>query len=176
MPSKPRWLLNIPEIIGALDSLTTPIVDRSFCEKLFRLRRRRTIDLMQSFGGYKAGNTMLIDRDGLIDRLRQIADSPETLYEKRRKERLADSLDKLHRFRKAMQVRIAVKPNIQEQTVRDLEPIVTLQPGRLAVEFSDTQELLSNLYLLSQVAVNDFDAFYEAVVRGGWAPKPSRSA
>ncbi len=38
-----------------------PVVDRATCERLFQVRRRRAIYLLQGFGGYVAGNTVLIE-------------------------------------------------------------------------------------------------------------------
>jgi len=62
MPAKAQWLLRVPEIIVELNGLDVPVVDRALCERLFRLRRRRAIDLMGCFGGYQAGRTFLIER------------------------------------------------------------------------------------------------------------------
>src|ERR1035438_7663896 len=45
MPAKAQWLLRVPEILAELAALDVPVLDRAVCERLFRLRRRRTIDL-----------------------------------------------------------------------------------------------------------------------------------
>lgn len=50
MPAKPAWLLRTPEILHDLQSLTVPVVDRCMFERLFCVRRRRAITLMQEFG------------------------------------------------------------------------------------------------------------------------------
>lgn len=55
MPAKPTWLLRIPDVIDELQSLTVPVVDRSMCERLFGVRRRRAITLMQMFGACQSG-------------------------------------------------------------------------------------------------------------------------
>jgi hypothetical protein len=163
MPAKPRWLLQIPEIIEALQQLSTPVVDRALCEGIFGLRRRRTIDVMRSFGGYQAGNTILIDRIALIDRLREIADSPYARGEQRRKEKLNSHLAELYRFRKAVRVRIAVPPECRETRMHELGRSIQLQPGRLTIAYSNIEELLTNLYTFSQTAANDFEAFCSMV-------------
>ena len=69
MAAKPRWLLEIPSILELLEASDAPVLDRAACERLFKVRRRRAIALMQNFGGYRAGNAVLIDRLGLIRRL-----------------------------------------------------------------------------------------------------------
>ena len=89
MPAKAQWLLRVPEILEELRALDVPVVDRAVCEGLFRLRRRRAIDLLRCFGGYQAGRTFLIDRPKLVAQLEQIRDSADFKMEWQRKERLA---------------------------------------------------------------------------------------
>src|ERR1039458_5601050 len=48
MPAKAQWLLRVPEILAELAALDVPVLDRAVCERLFRLRRRRTIDLSEA--------------------------------------------------------------------------------------------------------------------------------
>ena len=50
MPAKAAWLQRIPEIIEVLDAWSVPVIDRATCEKLFCVRRRRAIALLQYFG------------------------------------------------------------------------------------------------------------------------------
>src|ERR1700691_390656 len=97
MPAKAQWLLRVPEILEELRALDVPVVDRAVCEGLFRLRRRRAIDLMRCFGGYQTGRTFLIDRPRLVAQLEQIRDSADFKVEWRRKERLAERLGGLRR-------------------------------------------------------------------------------
>src|ERR1700689_4352257 len=84
MPAKAQWLLRVPEILEELRALDVPVVDRAVCEGLFRLRRRRAIDLLRCFGGYQAGRTFLIDRPKLVAQLEQIRDSADFKMEWRR--------------------------------------------------------------------------------------------
>ena len=72
MPPKPAWLLHIPEIVDLLAASQAPVVDRTACERIFGLGRRRAIDLMQKFGGYRAGNSVLLDRQALIHSLQKL--------------------------------------------------------------------------------------------------------
>jgi hypothetical protein len=62
VPAKARWLLQIPVILEQLRTLDAPVADRAMCEQIFGVRRRRAIELMHCFGGYQAGNTVLLDR------------------------------------------------------------------------------------------------------------------
>ena len=85
MPAKSQWLLRIPEIVASLSELEVPVVDRAICERLFRVRRRRAIELIQHFGGYRSGNTVLVDRLALIRQLNHLNADSEVDRERRRK-------------------------------------------------------------------------------------------
>ena len=62
MPAKPQWMLQIPAMLTQLRALDVPVIDRGLCEKIFGVHRRRAVELMHRFGGYRSGNTVLIDR------------------------------------------------------------------------------------------------------------------
>ena len=170
MPSKPNWLLHIPGIVGLLRDLTFPIVDRRMCESLFGVSRRRAITLMQHFGGYRSGNTVLVDRLDLIAKLEDLWASPQSLGERKRKARLADRLESLCRARKAASVLIPVAPQERTRRLPDLPEGVAVGDGRLTVEFNSTEQLLQRLFDVAQAAANDFDAFQALMEKN--APTP----
>src|ERR1022692_2031780 len=159
MPAKAQWLLRVPEILAELTALDVPVVDRAVCERLFRLRRRRRIDLVRCFGGYQAGRTFLVDRPKLVAQLEQIRDSPDFKMEWRRKERLAERLDAIRRLQAGARVAIAVEPETLRQRLPDLPPGVGLSPGELHIQFQSSEELLSKLFALAQAIANDYEAF-----------------
>jgi hypothetical protein len=171
MPAKALWLLHIPEIIAMLEMFDVPVVDRAIIERLFGLRRRRAIELLHRFGGYKAGRTFLVDRHLLIEHLRRLADGKEFQQERQRKERLGHTVDQLRRHQTAARVKISVQPDVFSRKLAELSAGVALGPGHLHIEFSGTEDLLSKLYELSQAASNDFDRF-----RAAAEPIESRSA
>jgi hypothetical protein len=159
MPAKAQWLLRIPGILEELAALDVPVVDRAVCERLFRLRRRRAIDLMRCFGGYQAGRTFLIDRPKLAAQLEHIRDSQDFKMEWRRKERLADRLDALRRLQTGARVAIPVEPEVLSQRLPDLPAGIGLSPGELHIRFQTSEELLSKLFALAQAIANDYEAF-----------------
>jgi hypothetical protein len=160
MPSKPNWLLHIPAILSQLRDLTFPIIDRRMCESLFGVGRRRAIELMQHFGGYRSGNTVLVDRLELIAKLEDLWASPQARGERKRKARLADRLESLRRARKAASVLIPVEPLGQTHRFPDLPERVSVSSGQLTVRFSRTEELLQRLFEVAQAAANDLDSFH----------------
>lgn len=159
MPAKPQWLLKIPSLLEQLRALDAPVVDRSVCERVFGVRRRRAVELMHSFAGYQSGNTVLLDRLELIRQLEDLEASPEFAYERRRKARLAENLEKLQRYRAAASVQIPVLP-VCEATLPDG---VVLEHDRMIVEFTGVEQLLGRLYAVARVAAGNFEAFRTAV-------------
>jgi hypothetical protein len=159
MPAKPSWFTRLPEIIEELKQLDTPVIDRHICEILFAVRRRRAIELMKRFGGYRTGNTIVLDRVGLIRSLERLQGSPEGAGERRRKHRLAERLDELHRLRSAATVTLPVSRDECVGRHAKLPEGVVLEHHRLAVTFRTAEELFARLYELAQSALYDFDAF-----------------
>ena len=155
MPAKSQWLLQIPTIIEQLRAIAVPVIDRTVVERIFGVRRRRAVELMRRFGGYRAGNAILLDRSGLICQLEAVGAGAEVAQERRRKERLSEKLDSLHRHRAAAAVQIPVLSRV----AGTLPEGVMLETGRLTVEFAGVEQLLSRLYGLVQAAAEDYEQF-----------------
>lgn len=158
MPPTPNWLARIAQIVQQLTVLECPVVDRAVCERLFGVKRRRAIELMQQFGGYRSGNTILLDRVGLLQKIRELETSPEAIREFERKQRISDKLDELHRLQAAKRVKIRTTGRAP-MTLAHLDPDVSLKPGMLAISFQAPEDLFSKLFELSQVAANDCNVF-----------------
>jgi hypothetical protein len=169
LPAKSQWLFDIPGILERLRVLEVPVIDRSGCERIFGVRRRRAIELMHEFGGYQSGNTVLLDRLDLVRQLEELATNPAVERECRRKERLSEKLAGLQRDRAAAMVRIPVVP-VPHQ---GLPAGVEFAPGRMAVSFSGVEELLGTLYALAQSAAGDYEGFRAAAESGNSRPCPA---
>lgn len=166
MPPKPSWFIHLPEIINTLSDLAIPVVDRAICEKIFAVKRRRAITLMQHLGGYRSGNSVLLDRHDLIAKLRQLENSPEFHWERRRKEALAASLTELDRSHLAKTIRLPVAPTVLQQQAQTLPACVSLEKGKLTVNFHRTEELFASLFALAQAGVNDFEGIRQLAESG----------
>lgn len=162
MPAKPAWLLHIPEIIAQLEVFEVPVLDRAIVESLFGLRRRQAIELLHHFGGYKSGQTFLVERQRLLGALRRLADGEDCQSEVRRRERLQETVDRLRRDRGALQVKIPVSPEVWNRKMATLPSGITLEAGRLQVDFDGSEDLLAKLYELARAAANDYDRFRTA--------------
>ncbi|MCC7498587.1 MAG: hypothetical protein IT160_13480 [Bryobacterales bacterium] len=156
MPAKSLWLVQLPEIIEHLERIGTPVVDRSCIETLFRVARRRAIQLMHQFGGYQAGKTFLIDRLALIEHLRLAAEGGEFFHERRRRSRVGAALQSLASAAKARQVVVPVNSSVYDTTLASLPAGVSLDAGRLTVEFASPEELVGKLFAVAQALVNDY--------------------
>ena len=159
MPAKSTWLTHIPEIRSMLTEVTLPVIDRAVIQRVFGLGRRQAIELMHRFGGYQAGRTFLIERTRLIAELDKMAAGGEYQQEEVRHEKLTAAVAKFQRTRRAQEVRIDVSPEVFDTRMSMLPNAVHLEPGKLEVEFSSCEDLLTKLFTLAQAAVNDFDGF-----------------
>jgi hypothetical protein len=136
-------------------------------ERLFGVSRRRAIGLMRSLGAYQAGNTLVVDRAVILERLHALNNDGGTAVERYRKDRLTARLEEVQHNQAARAVRIPVAADVHYRRVPELPAGITLEVGRLVIEFDGVLELLSKLYELSQAAANDYDLFC-AKVEKGW--------
>jgi len=156
MPAKSQWLVQLPAIIEHLKEIETPVVDRSCIEQLFHVARRRAIQLMHEFGGYQAGRTFLIDRLALIRQLRLAVEGGEFFHESRRRHKVGATLQALASAAKASRVVVPVSSSIYDTTLASLPLGVSLDAGRLTVEFANPEELVGKLFALAQALVNEY--------------------
>src|SRR5579872_5538461 len=106
MPMKKTWLLRLPKIREELVTLKVPVIDRAMFERIFGVRRRRAIQLMNYFDAYQSGRTLLIDRLALLEQLAPLEASAEFAVEQRRRQRLVESLEQLRRSRAGARVTV----------------------------------------------------------------------
>jgi hypothetical protein len=142
-----------------LAEVALPVIDRAAIQSVFGLGRRQAIELMHKFDAYQAGRTLLIERMHLISELDKIVANGEYRQEEARHEKLTAALAKFQRTRRAQEVRIDVAAEVFVTRMSILPSAVHLAPGKLEVEFSGCEDLLTKLFTLAQAAANDFDSF-----------------
>jgi hypothetical protein len=135
MPAKPTWLLRLPEIVATLSAMDVPVIDRSMCERLFGVRRRRAVELMQRFGVYQVGHTLLADRLCLIQQLQALDTDPNVQRERRRKQRLTSELGRLRQSSVGAAVIIEVPTPSGPSANSALPSGVSITAGKLVIEF-----------------------------------------
>lgn len=160
MPSLPQWFLKLPEIIATFEQIPAPVIDRAIFELAFSVGRRRAIQLMHQFGGYQVGKTFIIDRSALLAKLRQQQQSDAFMYERSRKVKLIEELERARKLAPGRKVKITVTPD-PPQILAGLPRTIRLRPGELRIEFFGTEDLLRQLFELSQAVANDYRRFEE---------------
>ena len=150
-----------------LADVQLPVLGRAAVEQLFGLRRRQAIELMNRFGGYQTGRTLLIGRDQLVAQLDALIAGDEFRRESARRERLASTVESVRRTRESEAVRIPIAPAIFATRMATLGPGVQLRPGKLEIKFSGAEDLLRKLFSLAQAIANDYTGFERAAVGGG---------
>jgi hypothetical protein len=163
MPALPQWFLRLPEILEELRLFPAPVVDRAVFESVFRVRRRRAIQLLHQFGGFQVGKTFVIDRLALITQLGAACGGRRFTEEQQRKTRLLGELEQARRLTPGRKVRIAVAPEVQESDLAGLPAGIHLRPGELRIEFFGAEDLLRHLFELSQAILHDYARFQAAV-------------
>ena len=160
MPAKPTWLLKLPKIRDELAKLKVPVVDRACFERVFGVRRRRAIQLMHRFGGFQSGRTFLIDRGALLEALARLSRG-DYEYELERRMRLVAELEKARKLAPGRKVKVPVPASVMEHKLADLPGGIHLEPGELRIEFHGTEDLLRQMFELSQAILNDYKKFEE---------------
>ena len=172
MPAKPQWMHDLAVIVSRLRDLDTPVVDRSVIERVFGVKRRQAIEMLHQFGGYQSAQSLLVGRMQLIGQLEAMLTGEEVVFEQERRQRLDEQLKQSRPHR----VRIPITPETLTRVVSSLPEGIRLKPGRLEVDFSSTEQLLSRLFELAKSAENDYEAFrhcaepppYRAVEESGF--------
>lgn len=158
MPAKPSWYHQLDDIISQLEAFPAPLVDRSSVEKLFGVRRRRALQLMQNLGGYQIGRTCLVNRHEMIEALERVRGSEPYVYERRRKQRLEEAMEAARREARARKIRIAA-PSGNPEKPAGLPDGVTLGHGELRICYRSYEECLERLFALARTIADDFEGF-----------------
>jgi hypothetical protein len=162
MRRQSEWLLRLPEILATLTSTNSHVLDRTAFELLFRVRRRRAIQLMGVFGGFQSGRTFLVDRQELVARITSLLDGEEFTYEKGRRERVSEELERVRTHLKGVaRFRSRLPCCVNASTLSNLPSGVELRAGELVVRFESSEELLQKLFTLAQALASDYEKLQE---------------
>lgn len=153
MPPRAIWHARIPAILRQLETTDAPVLDRQSVQKLFGVRERTANVLVRTFGGYRAGNTFVLDRLQLIEALRNLSD-PAAAAEQSRRARVVELVESL---RSAPRPRIPSPPPPAPAELP--EGITVPADGQMMIQFSRPEELLSRVLSLTQLASKDFAGF-----------------
>ena len=166
MPAKPAWFSRINDIIRDVRELPRPFVDRTTLEGLLGVGRRRAQQVLAPLITDRVGCSGLVDRDALIEHLRHLAEGDDAYYERNRRRKVAESLSRLNReWLERPQLLVEAPPQILAQEFANLPTGVSLDAGRITVEFDSPQQALEKLLALAMAISNDFDGFERSTRR-----------
>lgn len=163
MPRRTEWLEQLPDAIDQLKRLSATVIDRAILERVLQIHRRVAIRLMHRFGGFQSGKTFLIDRLQLIEQLERLSRGEDVIVEHRRRLQLAEGLQQARSLIRGRNVPIETASDVHDRILKDLPAGIHLKPGELRIEFLRAEDLLRNLFELSQAIVNDYQGFQAAV-------------
>ena len=166
MPATAAWFSRINDIIGELRDLPRPFVDRTALEGLLGVGRRRAQQILAPLITDRVGCNGLVDRDALIEHLRRLAEGDDAYYERNRRRKVGEALARLNReWLERPQLLVEAPPQILAQEFANLPGGVSLDAGRITVEFDSPQQALEKLLALAMAISNDFDGFERSTRR-----------
>ena len=162
MPAKPRWLLAIPDAIAQLGGLDRDLLTRRDLEQLFGISKPQAAILMRRFGAERTGNLGTLSREQLLRHLRALQQDATFTVEFDRRQRLVTSL----RRARIAGLRVRVPASVMAMPLSGLPPGITIEPGRIEVQFTSARDAVQRLFALARALTNDYETFETLVGRG----------
>jgi len=156
LPDKPLWYDRLDEVIGKLENLSDPFVDRATLEFVLGVGRRRAQQILKPLVRRTLGKSGLAATVDVIAHLRHLAAGESAFFEEKRRERLRDILDHLHAEARQPRVLVEAPTAIVNQELDSLPSGVHLAPGRILIEaFRTPEEAQQKLLALAMAMAND---------------------
>jgi hypothetical protein len=146
MPAKPRWLLAIPDAIAQLGGLHRDLLTRRDLEQLFGISKPQAAILMRRFGAERTGNLRTLSREQLLRHLRALQQDATFTVEFERRQRLVASL----RRARIAGLRVRVPASVMAMPLSGLPPGITIEPGRIEVQFTSARDAVQRLFALAR--------------------------
>ena len=162
MPTRPRWLLAIPDAIQQLDALDRPLLTRRDLEALFGVSRARAATLMRAFGAELTGSIRTLPRTALLRQLRRLQTHAPFREEAARRDRVLTELRQARRTG----IRVPVPVDALHGRLASLPAGVSVRRDRIEVRFTSATDAVAKLFALAQALTHDYDRF-ETLIEGG---------
>jgi hypothetical protein len=163
MPTQPAWFHRLDNILGELSELKTSHLDRLAVQKLFGVRERRARQLMAGLPCLQIGNAVAVERQALVERLQNTAESARFQWEVSRRARVSETLETVRKHLAARRQRVPAAADVRDRMVGDLAPGIELRPHELRISFEGAEDLAAKLFELSQAMANDWQVFQKLV-------------
>jgi hypothetical protein len=160
VPDKPTWYGRLDAIVAEIERLPWPWIDRQTVENLLRVRRRRAQQILQPCISRQIGANGVADKSEFIAYLRHLANGQAAYYERRRREKLAETLTQLNQsWTQQPKVLVEAPDAIVNAALTGLPKGVSIRPGEITVHFATPVEALEKLLALAMAIGNDIKAF-----------------
>jgi hypothetical protein len=161
MPDKPVWYSRLDAAIAQLEQLPHPFIDRAALEFALGVGRRRAQQILRPFVSQTVGRSGLARKEDVIGYLQHLAAGNVAYFERRRRQRLHEILDKLQRQAKEQpRVLVEAPTSLLNQELERLPAGIHLSPGRIQIDgFRTSDEAKQKLLALILAMGNDPDGF-----------------
>lgn len=170
MPAKPAYFHRIGDAIAALDQVGSAWIDRRTVEEVLGVSKTVAWRIMRRCGaGEGPGNTLVCSKEGLVSALLEIEATGECEREIRRRDRVAEYLERLAEAGRTRRIRVAENSRAHgliDSRFRKLPAGVELTPRRLTVDYANPEEFLERIGALIFALQNDFDTIREFIESG----------
>ena len=180
MPAKPFYFRQIPAAAEALRRVEGDWIDRRTVEEALGVSKTVAWRILRRCCAEDGpGNTLVCRREEFISALEAWQKGGEYRHEIRRRDRVAEYLDRLAEFGRSRRTKVAENRKAAEllgSRFGRLPAAVELTPRRLTIDFSSPQEFLERMGAVIFALQNDFDAvraFIEAGPREAREPTAS---
>jgi hypothetical protein len=157
VPACPTWLRRVPNAIEQLEAWAHDSLTRADLQTLLGVEKARAVQLMHVWGATRRGGRgdLLLEKGALLRRLKALRRGRQLVEEEQRVERLIGVLQAARISR----VRVKVDRATFGVKLAGLPDGVSVERGRIVVEFRSAQEAVAKLFALVQALPNDWDRF-----------------
>jgi hypothetical protein len=142
-----------------------PLLDRALVSDLFGVGKRSAHNLMRWIGARRLGGAYVVGREDLRRWLEAMEKVPEVEWEIRRAARVEESIEEARKYLTARRLAIHADRASPRSGIAGLPRTISFKPGELRIEFHGTEDLLRQLFELSQAVMNDYAKFQELAER-----------
>jgi hypothetical protein len=161
MPDKPLWYGRLDVVLQQIEAFPSPWIDRATLQSVLGVGARRSQQILRPLVQRTIGKNGLASKEGVIQHLRELATGEAAVFERRRRERLHDLVDRWHvQSRTQPRVLVEAPEAVVNQELDSLPSGIQLMPGRITIEgFSTPDEAKQKLLALILAIGNDPDGF-----------------
>jgi hypothetical protein len=161
MPAVPAYSHRLADGVAALEALPQDWIDRKTLEECLSVGKWTAWRIMKRCGATDGpGNTLVCQRDHLIESLRQLQEDPSFAPEIARRQRVEKYLDNMVRYASRKRKEIArdqAARNLLSSRFHTLPPGVDLSPSELRIAFFGTEDFLEKFGAVVFALNNDFE-------------------